>query len=354
MRTGQLCKFLPLAVLAAPFSGLRAQELLGLEGGGGFYKIDPRSGLTTLQGDTGIHGQLWTSLARDSSGRLYSSYGFFDYPFEIYELDPNTGQASFVLQTSFIGVSSMAFGPGDLLYLTEDPSAPLGRPYHLFTLDLSTGATVEIGDTGLLGITALDFDDQGRLWAFAYRTGLVELDLLTGAARDVNPTFQGPPDPPKSMAFGEDGALWMIDLAVWLTDTTTGVPPMVAQMSRFSIFSGLEYIPGPTPPFSLWTTGETGGPMSVRAVGATPGGTVAVLLAIGGGGPTAIPGGYPCAGTLLDLNSSLSPLRILRADSHGRLQICPLQVPTSYGGTTHLQAVDLLTCRTSNHARIIF
>jgi len=340
--------------LVAIVSNSQAQELLGLESGGGFHRIDLRTGLTTRLGSTGVTGFLWTSLAQDSSGRLFSSFGRFDHPYEIYEVNPLTGQATFVLQTAFIGISSMAFGPGDLLYLTEDTSAPLLNGYDLFTLDLATGATTQIGATGLNTITALDFDDQGRLWAFAHLTGLVELDLATGAARDVNPTFQGPPDPPKSMVFGEAGALWMIDLAVWITDTSTGVPPMVAQMTYFSIFSGLEYVKGPTPPFSLWTTGETGGPMSVRAVGATPGGTVAVLLAIGRGGPTAIPGGYPCAGTLLDLNSSLSPLRILRANAQGRLEIGPLQVPTSYGGTTHLQAVDLQTCRTSNHARIIF
>jgi len=259
-----------------------------------------------------------------------------------------------VLQTPFIGVSAMAFSTSDELYLTEDPTAPLAHgPYELHRVNLATGATTLIGSTGVNGILALDFDASGRLFAFCLE-GLVELDLATGAATDVNATFQGPPSPHKSMVFGEDDTMWMIDLGLWIGDRTTGVPSLIAPLSYFTIFSGLEYVPGPNPPFSLWTTGETGGPMSVRAVGATPGGTVAVLRAVGGGGPTSIPGGYPCAGTLLDLNSSFSPLRILRADAQGRVALGPSYVPLSAAPTTHLQAVDLTTCRTSNHARIIF
>jgi hypothetical protein len=344
---------LPIAVLVAGPTEGQAQELVALDAGGGFWRIDERSGLTTSIGSTGVHGELWTSLAQDSSGRLFSSYGYWNHPFEIHEIDPLTGHASFVLQTNFIGVSAMAFGPGDVLYLTENPGGTISLDYELHQVDLATGVTTMVGSTGVRGIVTLDFDDDDRLWAFPHE-GLVELDLLTGAATDVNPTFQGPPDPTKSMVFGEDDTLWMIDLGVWIGDRTTGVPSLVAPMSLFSIFSGLEYIPGPTPPFSLWTTGETGGPMGVRAVGATPGGTVVILMTRGGGGPTAIPSGQPCAGTLLDLNASMRPLRVLPADAQGRVQIGPMYVPTSVAPTTHLQAVDITTCKTSNHARIIF
>lgn len=348
-----LVPFLALATLA---SNAPAQELLGLDFGGTLRRIDARTGLTTPIGSTGVHGELWTSLAQDSAGRLFSSYGYYNTPYKIYELDPATGQATFVVQTPFVGVSGIAFGPGDVLYVIEDPSAPLGHGLdELFTVDLATGATVRIGATGLIQITTLDFDDQGRLWAWDPSPGLVELDLATGAARDINPAFHGPPNYPEALVFGEDDAMWMVDDGVWIGDRITGVPALVAQLSNVSIIlCGIEYIPGPTPPFSLWTSGKSGGPMGVRAVGATPGGTVAILITQGGGGPTAIPGGYPCAGTLLDLNARLSPLRILPADAQGRVQIGPLQVPMSAAPTTHLQAVDLQTCRTSNHARIIF
>ena len=41
-------------------------------------------------------------------------------------------------------------------------------------------------------------------------------------------------------------------------------------------------------------------------------------------------------------------------DAQGRVQIGSLMVPSTAAPTTHLQAVDQQTCRTSNHARIIF
>jgi hypothetical protein len=344
----------PIWMLMAITPQASGQELLGLDAGGGVHHINLRSGLTTQIGSTGLTQELWTGLARDSGGRLFASYGYYNAPFAIYELNPATGQATFVLQTPFIGVSSMAFGPGDVLYLMDDASAPFAHgPYELHIVNLQTGSTTLVGSTGRNQLIALDFDDSGRLWAFA-EDGLVEIDTATGAATDVNPTFEGPPDPTKSMVFGEDDTLWMIDIGVWIGDRTTGVPSLVAPMSIFSIFSGVEYVPGPTPPFSLWTTGETGGPMGVRAVGVTPGGTVAILMTQGGGGPTTIPGGRPCAGTLLDLNASMRPLRVLPADAQGRVQIGPMYVPTSVAPTTHLQAVDITTCKTSSHARIIF
>ncbi len=332
-----------------------SQQLLGLDWGGGLFRIDPRTGTTSLIGATGLFQNLWTGLAQDSQGRLFGSYGYWNSPYAIYELDPTTGLATFVVQTGLIGVSAMAFGPGDILYVTDDPTAPLAHgPYELHQVDLVSGATTFVGSTGINTIAALDFDTQGRLWAYDYYTGIVELDLLTGAAMDINPNFSGPPDRTKSMCFGEDGALWMIDIAVWVGDTTTGVPSLVTPMSYFGIFSGLEYLPGPAPPFALWTLGETGGPMGVRAVGATPGGTVVIVMAQGNGGPTPVPAGNPCAGLLLDLNVTMAPLQILRADAQGRAQMGPAYVPTSAAGSVRLQAVDLATCAPSNLARVVF
>jgi len=355
MRPFTTSRFLPVLAFAALAANSPAQELLGLDFGGTLHRIDARTGLTTPIGGTGVYGEFWTSLAQDSAGRLFSSYGYYNVPYKIYELDPATGQATFAFQTPFIGVSGMAFGPNDLLYVLEDPSAPLGHGLdELFTVDLATGATVRIGATGLIQITTLDFDDQGRLWAWDPSPGLVEIDLATGAARDINPAFHGPPAYPEALVFGEDDAMWMVDAGVWIGDRITGVPALVAYTSSSTVFGGIEYVPGATPPFSLWTSGKSGGPMGVRAVGASPGGTVAILITQGGGGPTAIPGGYPCAGTLLDLNARFSPLRILPADAQGRVHIGPLLVPSTAAPTTHLQAVDLQTCRTSNHARIIF
>lgn len=342
-----------LAVASIP-GRASGQQLIALDGGGGLFRIDPRTGEAAWIGSTGLQAELWTGLAQDFTGRLFASYGYWDTPFQIYEIDPLSGRPTFVLQTNFIGISSIAFGPGGLLYVTNMPTNPTAGDYYLHAVDLLTGATTLVGNTGITAITALDFDAQGRLWAFAAYTGLVEIDLATGAARDVNPTFQGPPDLSKSMVFGEDDALWMLDLGLWIGDRSTGVPSLIAPVSIINIFGGMEYVAGPKPPFSLWTTGETGGPMSIRVTGATPHGIVGIAYARGAGGPTPIPPGRPCAGTLLDLNAGFSSLRVLQADAQGRAQMGPAYVPLSVAPTTHLQAVDLATCLTSNHARIIF
>lgn len=347
-------RFTALLAFALISAQARAQEVIAIDPAGGVYSITPRTGQTTLLGIAGPSGFFWTALGQDSGGILYAAYGRFDHPYEIHEIDPNTGQATFVVQTSLVGVSSMAFGPNDELYVTNDPSAPLGRDYDLVRVDLQNGATTVIGTTGVLGITAMDFDESGRLFAYDHEEGIVELDLVTGLAHDGNPRFIGPPDLSKSMVFGEDDALYLLDGAVWIGDVTTGVPGFVAWTSLVVLFSGMEYLPGPSAPFTLRPMGETGGPMGVRIAGATPGSTLVLLSAQGGGGPTPVPSGNPCAGTLLDLNSTLAPLRILHADAQGRAEFGPAFVPAAAAITTRLQALDLSACTTSNLVRIVF
>lgn len=347
-------RFTALLAFALISAQARAQEVIAIDPAGGVYSITPRTGQTTLLGIAGPSGFFWTALGQDSGGILYAAYGRFDHPYEIYEIDPNTGQATFVVQTSLIGVSSMAFDSNDTLYLLSDPGAPFSFGYELVEVDLSTGAERVIGNTGLITITAFDVDGADRLWAYDYERGLVEIDPLTAVATDVNPGFRGPPDPPKSMVFGEDDALYLLDGAVWIGDVTTGVPGFVAWTSQVVLFSGMEYLPGPSAPFTLRPLGETGGPMGVRIAGATPGSTLVLLSAQGGGGPTPVPSGNPCAGTLLDLNSTLAPLRILHADAQGRAEFGPAFVPAAAAITTRLQALDLSACTTSNLVRIVF
>ena len=77
--------------------------------------------------------------------------------------------------------------------------------------------------------------------------------------------------------------------------------------------------------------GETGGPLGVRAAGATPGGQVAVLLTTGAGS-SRVPNGNPCAGTVINLNSSLTLAQLARADAQGRLTLGPVHVPPAPAG----------------------
>jgi hypothetical protein len=336
-------------------AGLPGQEIVGIDGlFGDLYSIDPKTGLATLTGSTGLNQFLWTSLARDSQGKLFSAYGRFDHPIEVYELDPFTGQATFVCQTNLNGIGALAFGPGDVLYALQDTTTPVGGgPDDLYTIDLATGATARIGATGRKFVATLDYAN-GVMFSYDVTKGLVRIDLATGLATDVNPDFRGPQDQAESLCFGEDGALYLVDAGLWVMDKITGVPCLVGSTFYPGVFGGVEFLPGAALPFVLWTLGMTGGPMGAEFAGATPDGSVALLLALGPGGPTAVASGYPCAGTLLDLNPGLSLVAVLRADAQGRSRIGPTFVPAAAAGSARLQALDLTTCATSNLAQVIY
>ncbi len=340
------------AILATGVSG---QEIVGIDGlFGDLYSINPRTGAATQIGSTGLNQFLWGALARDSQGRLFSAYGRFDHPYEIHEIDPNTGQATFISQTNLNGIGALAFGPGDVLYALHDTTTPIGGgPDDLYTIDLATGATTRIGATGRKLVATLDYGD-GAMWSYDVAKGLVRVDLATGLATDVNPNFLGPQDQGESLCFGDDGVLYLVDAGLWVMDTITGVPCLVGSTFYPGVFGGVEFLPGPAPPFALGTLGQTGGPMGAEFAGATPDGQVALLLAQGPGGPTPVASGYPCAGTLLDLNSGLSLVALLRADAAGRARIGPAFVPPSAAGSARLQALDLTTCASSNLAQVIY
>ena len=333
-----------IASSAAP-----AQEILGIDVGGGVYSIDPKTGATTQVGGTGVHQYLWHSLARDSQGRLFSAHGRFDHPYAIYEIDPATGRATFVSQTALIGLNSLAFGPGDVLYATNIRLAPRTMgPIDLHEIDLATGADTFIGDTGTTKIVTMTFH-QGILWAYDHDLGLMTVDPVTALASDVNPQYSGPYDLGQSICFSDAGALFLVNYALWPMDPVTGVASYVYNPPNFTgIFGGVEFIPGPRPPFTLWMQGVTDGPMQAAVAGATPGAQVAFAWAIGNGGPTPIPGGQPCAGLLLDLDPSVTLAGTARADAQGRAALGPRFVPRSARGTVRVQAVDLARCETSN------
>ena len=94
--------------------------------------------------------------------------------------------------------------------------------------------------------------------------------------------------------------------------------------------------------------------MGAKVSGATPNGQVGVVWAKGNGGPTSIPNGYPCAGTLMDLNSSMQQLDIVTTDANGFAAIGPMMVHPSAAGLVHLQAVDIANCETSNRILLYY
>ena len=103
---------------------------------------------------------------------------------------------------------------------------------------------------------------------------------------------------------------------------------------------------GGPPAFALTVSGTCPGSMAFSVDGATPGGRVALIHASGTGLVT-IPSGFPCAGTVLDLDGSATLGVTLTADAAG-FASTTASVPASFCGSTWVQALDLASCATSN------
>lgn len=334
------------------------QELIGLEPGNGeIFSIDLHGGQATQIGSTSVnkHLWLWEALARDSSNRLLGGYHYLNAGngTEIYEIVPSTGQCTMIAAISLESVLGLAFGPGDVLYALNLRVRGAPGPYDLHSVDLLTGTTSLIGEVGFNGLGSLAYG-EGSLWSYSADAGLIRIDPTTGIGTDVNPPFRGPTDFKESICFSDHGALYQIDSGLMIQDILTGVPSYVGPLNISGYLGSVEYLPGSSSPFTLGTLGQTNGPMGLQVWGATPLATVVILMAKGAGGPSSVPAGKPCSGTLIDLNATLAPLVILRANAAGRANYGPVFVPAAAARTTHLQALDLASCATSNPAQIIY
>lgn len=330
------------------------QEILILGLNGDLRSVDPDTGQVTYIGSTGFHTHFWSAMTQDSQGKLYASTGDWIVGYSIYEIDPQTGLGTFVVQTNLFGIGCMAFDSGDVLYVGNDRTFPQsGSPYDLHTLNLGTGIATLVGDTGITNMLAMGFD-QDVLYGNPFDLGLVTIDTATGIATDVNPTFRGPQGATSSMCFDDEGVLYFINHILWIQDSETGVTSEIEPISPSGFWSGAVFAEGPASKFSLWLSGETGGPVKVKLSGATPQGQVAVAWARGGGGPTPIPSGFPCSGTMMELNSTMRLAGIVIADSLGKAALGPQFVPAAAIGRIRLQAVDLTTCATSNKVTVSY
>jgi hypothetical protein len=335
---------------------LHAQEILALDTGGHLYSVDPSSGVATYIGATGIHTYEWTGLAQNSRGELFAASGDWIANFSIYQLDPATGQATFASLTGLSGISCMAFDSNDKLFVGHDPAWPGGGGiFELYEVDLASGAESLVGSTGIVNLLALDHSN-GQLFGHNSFEGLLTIDASTGMATDVNPFFIGPLGATMSMCFNDQGALFYLDHALWVQDSGSGIRAPIDWVSKFDFWGEAVFVEGPKPNFTLWLDGTADHYMGVKMTGVTPNGQVAVLWAKGEGGPTLIPNGYPCAGTLMDLNPNMQLLSTTTADGtgHATLGPSPSRIPAAAAGLIWLQAVDVSTCQTSNKALLYF
>ncbi|TAH34332.1 MAG: hypothetical protein EYC70_15405 [Planctomycetota bacterium] len=98
----------------------------------------------------------------------------------------------------------------------------------------------------------------------------------------------------------------------------------------------------------LSVTGTCGAQMTAQVGGGTANGQAAVIYCLGPGGPIAIPGGRPCAGTMLDLNNTATLGGVVNLGPGGNGQLGPVNVPSGACGVVRVQALDLTSCATSN------
>ncbi|NQU47796.1 MAG: hypothetical protein HQ519_04050 [Planctomycetes bacterium] len=347
------CKHL-IGLLAFCNPVTAAQEVFILGANGDLHSIDPTSGQSTYIGSTGQHTELWNGLAQNSLGQLFAATGDWQPGYSIYEIDPNTGAGTFVTDTNFTGLGSMAFGPGDVLYIGHDPKFPAsGGIYDLYTLDLSTGAETLIGSTGTTKILALDFNGS-QLYGHNSGLGLMKIDINSGFATDVNDQFRGQRGSTASMCFDDNGALYFLDHALWMMDRDSGLRNPIDWISTFGYWGEAVFREGPTPNFALWLDGTSGHYMGAKMTGATPNSQVMLMWAKGEGGPTPIPPGLPCPGRLMDLNSNMGKVAIVDTDASGSATIGPgpRRVPVEAAGLVWLQAIDVSTCEKSNRIQL--
>lgn len=331
-----------------------AQEVVTLGLNGDLWSIDPNSCLGTQIGWTGHHDYFWNGLSQDSGGRIVSAYGNDSVGYSFYEINPDTGTATHLLSTSFFWIESIAFGPNDELFVIQDPTAGTwGGIHELFVVNLVTGQETLIGSTGKQGILALEFFD-GALYGYDIFDGLVTLNTTTGLATDVNDKLRGPLGATVSMCFDSNGALYYVDQALWMMDRGSGIANPVNLIFPFGYWGEAIFREGPTPHFSLWLDGTLGHYTVAKMTGATPNSQVMLMWAKDRGGPSPIPNGLPCAGTMMNLNSNLGKVSITQTDANGDAIIGPgpRRVPAAADGLIWLQAIDLSNCNKSNRIQM--
>ena len=95
--------------------------------------------------------------------------------------------------------------------------------------------------------------------------------------------------------------------------------------------------------FAVASYGNCPGPMELVAFNATPSTQIIVLAALGSG-VFPIPAGYPCAGTVLDLDPvTIRPIGIGASDSNGTFRL-DVVLPASVCGSVVVQALDTASC----------
>lgn len=224
-----------------------AATLIGVSWEGGVVSIDTSAGSFSSIGDSGFAGL--NSLARNSAGELYAVAGkpFFDADSTLIRIDPVTGVGTALgTLTGLPGgsVRALAFSSADALFAIGNGGGPsaIGVADDLYTINISTGISSLVGNTGFTGIQGLDFASNGTLYGWDLGTngaGLITINAATGLGVDVNTLAGEGSADIQSIVFADDGTLYGARNALYTIDPATGVPTLVAA-ADFPDLRGIE------------------------------------------------------------------------------------------------------------------
>lgn len=132
--------------------------VFGTIGGDGLYRIDVGTGNSTLIGNIGHlyggpHDTVCGLAVHPITNDLYGVIGGPTYGSALVRINKTTGSGTLLHEYSCIlNMSGLAFLPDGILYATDNWSG------YLYTLDILSGSSQVIGDTGLgnaLGLTCV-------------------------------------------------------------------------------------------------------------------------------------------------------------------------------------------------------
>jgi hypothetical protein len=214
------------------------EKMIGVTIDGVVVSIDQSTGAGNTIGNCGF---VVNSLAKDSSGTLYSASGT-----KLITINPMTGAGTEVATLNFgadpSDVRGLAFSPDNVLYAVVNGYSSTGiGPDHLYTVNVSTGVASLVGDTGLTRVQSLDFSPSGVLYGWDVGLGLITINTTTGVATDVNPSVGATADI-QGIVFSPDGILYGACNAVYKIDVATGATTLVGSRG-YSDVRGLEFGP---------------------------------------------------------------------------------------------------------------
>lgn len=209
-------------------------------------------------------------LTAEFEGLSSTPFGY-DYAItwmgDVFRVDPVTGRASHYMDTGLAYVSALAYDLAEhALFVTHKVTSG-----HMLTrIDLASNLSSALGVIGEQ-VVGMDVSLMGELFAWDVGTmpgegaGLLVVDKLTGASRDVNPDYGGPVD-----------AMWLAcrgtriycgQSNAYEIDRNTGVTSYISTFALAELYTLDFEEPEIGTPYCGATPNSTGLPARLRALG---------------------------------------------------------------------------------------